>query len=444
MRQCRAIRTAWPLLAALLILCAGRPAAGDGLETKHSATARLSAGDRGRGSGTVFEISEGRIFVITNAHVATTRDMRAEFYVGGHASRPIAATTIWSDQQNDLAVVSADVSALGGVLPAVVRLAPPETVLRPGDTVRSVGCPQGGWPTGFEGHVLGYDDGRIAFQPPPAQGRSGSAMVDASGRIVGVVNAQRLDRPGGQAIHGLAVPVQHVYRVYGSQQQRSLAHTAVVQMPQIPVQQFRYQLPLPGVQRRQYEDGYRQGQQGQACPLPQPQSGGGVFPSMPGGGLGLSPQPQQQPDFQPLPQYAPPAVDLTPIADALEKIGGALERIEERQADQADQKRQDEIRESLPLDSLSGAAGSAVQGDWSGAGASLTGPEMAAWTAGGVATLLAGWFGFKGLFAVLVKFAIAAAVRMGFSYVHGRITAPERTEVDEVIDDVKKPAGGTP
>jgi len=57
--------------------------------------------------------------------------------------------------------------------------------------------------------------------------------------------------------------------------------------------------------------------------------------------------------------------------------------------------------------------------------------------------LLAGFFGLRGVFAVLLKFAIAAAVKMGFSYVHGRITAPERTEVDEVIDDVKKPSGAT-
>jgi hypothetical protein len=85
-----------------------------------------------------------------------------------------------------------------------------------------------------------------------------------------------------------------------------------------------------------------------------------------------------------------------------------------------------------------------VQGDWQEAGATITGPEVGAWAAGGIAALLAGFFGLRGIVGVLAKFAIAAAVKMGFSYVHGRITAPERTEVDEVIDAAKKPATATP
>lgn len=426
------------LFAAAILLAAWYPAAGDGLEAKHSATVRLSAGDRGRGSGTVFEVSDGRVFIITNAHVATTRAMQAEFYIAGHASRPVAATTIWADPQADLAVVSVAAAELGGVLPAVVRLAPPETVLRPGDTIRSVGCPMGGWPTGFEGHVLGYDDGRIAFQPPPAQGRSGSAMVDASGRIVGVVNAQRLDRQGGSPIHGLAVPVQYVYGVYGSAQQRSQAHTAVVQMPQIPVQQFRYQLPLPGVQRRQYEDGYRQGQQcppGQACPLPQPQSGEGVFPSMPGGGLGLLPQPQIE--IQPAP-YAPVPADFGAMADAMGRMADAVEAMERRDAARAEQQRQDAIRESLPLDALGAAGGAAMQRDWAGAGTAMTGPEVGAWAAGGIAALVAGAFGLKGILGVVAKLLIAGAVRMGFTYAHERFKTPERNEANKVAEDIAK------
>jgi len=436
------------LLPILLALCS--PAAA----TQHSATARLTVGGA-MGSGTVFEVSAGRIFLVTNAHVATRRAVDVEFWKDGHASRKVPGTTIWADSDTDLAVLSVPASELGGVLPEVIPLAPPETVLRPGETIGSVGCPGGNWPTGFEGHVLGYDDGRIAYQPPPANGRSGSALFNTAGRIVGVINAQRLDRPNGTAIHGLAVPVSHVYRVYGSATQRTLAHTAVVQMPQCPVQQFRYQLPLPGVQRRQYQDGFQQGQQcgPEGCPLPQTQpppnsgafGGGGVFPSMPGGGLGILPPPQPQQGQGPPPsrQYHPLdalSIDLTPIADSLGKIGESLDRIEKRHAEQAEAKRQDAIRDNLPLNSLGAAGGAAVQGDWSGAGASLTGPEMAAWTAGGVAALLAGFFGVRGIFAVLLKFVVAAAVRLGFSYVHSRITAPERTEVDEVIDDVK-PAG---
>jgi len=439
------VRTAWPLLAAVLLVCACRPAMAVDLEALHSATARLRASNGDTGTGTVFEVSQGQLWILTCAHVATTQWLEAEFYAAGHQSGAVPAVVLWRHEGDDVAIVRVKESALGGVRPPAVQFAPPGHVVPAGARLRTAGSALGVWPTSFVGHSLGYDqNGSLLFVPAPANGRSGSAIVDDTGRIVGVVRAR-----AGDNSHGLATPVQAVYRLWGSSEQKTSA--AAVQMPTVPAQQpFRYQLPLPGVQRRQYQDGFQQGQQcppGGVCPPQQggppsaPQGGsGGIWPTLPIG-------PRAEPQQTPLPQPSP-GLDLgalggmveqmtRPITDSLDRIEGSIDTL----AEEAEQRRQDRMRESLPLDSISGAAGSAVQGDWSSAGASLTGPEMAAWTAGGVGALIAGFFGLKGLLAVAVKLAIAGALRMGFGYVHSRITAPERTEVDDVVDDVKKQNG---
>lgn len=435
--------------------------AGDALERMHSATARLRAADGSTGTGTAFERSHGYVWLVSCAHVVTSPQMSVEWFYRGHQSGAVQGVVRWRDEAADVAVVAVPEASLGGVVPPVIPFAPPNHVVQPGHAVYTVGSANGTWPTGVEGHALGYEANGLTFLPAPANGRSGSAMIDQTGRIVGVVRA-RSEKSGG---FGIATPVQAMYALWGDAQQRKTAIQTAVTVPwrpAVPVQErFRYRLPLPGVQQRQYLDGFADGSQcgPDGCPIPQqqqqqPQQGGGIF-----GGGGIWPTLPSAP--QGAPQTAPPAIqyqpldalsiDLAPLAEAIRGDPAESElrrralRAEaeyyEGLADRQEQERQREIADALPLNSISGAAGSAVQGDWSGAGASLTGPEMAAWTAGGVAALLAGFFGFKGLFAVIVKFAIAAAVRMGFSYVHGRITAPERTEVDDVIDDVKKPAG---
>jgi hypothetical protein len=447
-------RTAWPLLAAVLLVCACRPAWAVDLEALHSATARLRAADGGTGTGTAFERSQGHVFLLTCAHVATGQAIAVEWFYRGHQSAAFSGAVIYRDEASDVAVVSVPESALGGVLPPVIPLAEPGHAVRQGAPVYTVGSANGVWPTGFEGHALGYDQTDLRFLPPPQNGRSGSALVDSTGVIVGVVRA-RSNKDGGD---GIATPVQAVYRLWGTSKQREIAAAvAVPWRPATPVQaqRFRYQLPLPGVQRRQYQDGFQDGTQcgPDGCPIqPQQQAGplggaiGNLWPTLPQ-------QQQAAPQGNVAPQVAPQALDLQPLADA---IRGPPEEAELRKralkaeaeyyeglAGRQEQDRQQQIADALPLNSISGAAGSAVQGDWSGAGASITGPEVGAWAAGGIAALLAGFFGLRGVFAVLLKFAIAAAVKMGFSYVHGRITAPERTEVDEVIDDVKKPSGAT-
>ncbi len=430
------------LLLVPLLVPLAPPARASELETAHDATVRLTDGEGGRGTGTVFECSQGQVWIVTCAHVATTQTLQAEFYSHGHQSSAVPAAVLWRHEGDDVAIVRVAESALGGVSPPVVPFAPPDHVVAAGARLRTAGSALGVWPTSFVGHAVGYQNGDLLFRPAPANGRSGSAILDDTGRIVGIVRARAHDNS-----HGLATPIQAAYRLWGSAEQKTAA--AAVQMPTVPAQQpFRYQLPLPGVQRRQYLDGYRQGQAcppGQTCPTPQggnqaaPQGGsGGLWPTLPS-------RPQSQPyEVAPVPSPQPsPGLDLgalggmvdqftRPIADSLERIEGSIDSL----AQEAEQRRQDRIRDELPLDELGEAGGAALQRDWTGAGAALTGPAVGAWAAGGIAALLAGVFGLKGIVAVAAKFAIAGAVRMGLGYVHGLFRTPDHNEANDVMDDV--------
>ena len=90
-------------------------------------------------------------------------------------------------------------------LPSAIPLAPRGTAVRAGQTLVSVGCANGAWATGWKGHAVPGDaDGELRFVPPPANGRSGSPILDAEGsRIVGVlVGAAPVDNA-----EGIGVPV---------------------------------------------------------------------------------------------------------------------------------------------------------------------------------------------------------------------------------------------
>ena len=180
------------------------------------ATCRITAEDGGRGTGCVFEISGGRVFVLTNAHVATSSALRLEFWREGHVSQPLRGTTVLRSPEADTAVVVVAAEAFQGMLPAAIPLAPPTYRVQAGQTVASVGCAEGQWSTAWKGHVLGYDRAEghdVAFDPPPANGRSGSAIFDADGRqIVALLHARREE----DRSYGLAVNLEVIHRaIYG-------------------------------------------------------------------------------------------------------------------------------------------------------------------------------------------------------------------------------------
>lgn len=175
------------------------------------ATCRITASDGGRGTGCCFERSQGYVYVLTNAHVATGSVVECEFWRAGHQSRPIAGRVFARSTEIDAAIVVLDESAFGGLFPSVVPMALRGDDPRPGDTITSAGCANGAWATGFQGRVLGYHGGDMRFLPVPANGRSGSAIFNADGtRIVGLLYGRLKDDT-----EGLAVSAAMLHQVFG-------------------------------------------------------------------------------------------------------------------------------------------------------------------------------------------------------------------------------------
>lgn len=279
------------------------------------AAVRVRAGES-LGSGAVFEVDPQRAWVLTCAHVVgAQRAVEVEFWHRGHGSRPLPGVVVAADASVDAAVVAVPTARLGGVPIQALPFAKPEATLQAGAPVFSTGSAQGAWPTTFLGHALGYSQIGLEFMPPPANGRSGSAVVNEAGEIVGVLRARR---EGGDAV-GIATPIQEVYRVWGTAAQRRVASAALcaVVVPAGPVQcpggacpgagptpgpryDFDRRFPRPGVQREQYDDGYGDGR-GDAWPtLPPPATGPKID-------IEIAPRP-------PLPEPAAPAAP-PPAAD---------------------------------------------------------------------------------------------------------------------------------
>ena len=143
------------------------------------ATCRITTAEGSCGSGCVFEIGNGSVYVLTAGHVAgNAAAVQCEFWRHGHQSSPLAGQVIGRSAAADAAVVAVPAAALGGLLPAAIPLAPRGEAVRAGDTLASVGCAGGSWSTGWKGHALGYEAEELRFVPAPANGRSGSALFD--------------------------------------------------------------------------------------------------------------------------------------------------------------------------------------------------------------------------------------------------------------------------
>jgi hypothetical protein len=198
------------------------------------ATCRITAPDGGRGSGCVFEISDGQIYVLTAAHVVEhAATAQCEFWRHGHQSQPVSARLVRQSQAADAAVLAVASVELGGVLPAVVPLAPRDYTLSPTATLTSVGCANGAWSTLWQGHLLACRDGELRFLPVPAGGRSGSAIFDAEGKqIVGLLRARTADNS-----EGIANDLQTIYRAFDHRaSQHTMAGDSAWRASEVPVQ----------------------------------------------------------------------------------------------------------------------------------------------------------------------------------------------------------------
>ncbi|HEY5515385.1 MAG TPA: serine protease [Pengzhenrongella sp.] len=162
----------------------------DGFDAARRMAVRIrNVGCSSLSTGSGFAIDANTL--ITNRHVvADSADLQLSTYDG----RDIAATAASTAALADLAIVRTV-----DTLPAFPQLAPADP--KTGDAVTVVGYPQGGQLTVTSGRVIGATTdplnenlGEVLVADAPVEpGSSGSAVLDAEGRVVGVVYAKNSD-----------------------------------------------------------------------------------------------------------------------------------------------------------------------------------------------------------------------------------------------------------
>jgi putative serine protease PepD len=171
--------------------------------------------DRGLGSGIVYDSSGD---VVTNAHVAGTA---RRFLVTLASGDRHPATLVGSDPSNDLAVIR-----LSDVAPSPATFGD-SSALRSGDIVFAIGNPLGLQSSVTQGIVsslnreVGEGNGVtlshvIQTSAEINPGNSGGALVDLSGRVIGVPTLAALDPEFGDtqaAGIGFAIPSDTVKTV---------------------------------------------------------------------------------------------------------------------------------------------------------------------------------------------------------------------------------------
>lgn len=152
--------------------------------------------------------------IVTNQHVIEGAD---EILVVLNDRREFVATVVQADDRSDLAILK--IEPAGDRIPTV-ELAPPDSV-QVGDLVLAIGNPFGVGQTVTSGIVSalarsrpGLTDFGVFIQTDAAinPGNSGGALVDMSGRVVGV-NTAIYSNSGGSLGIGFAIPASLVARM---------------------------------------------------------------------------------------------------------------------------------------------------------------------------------------------------------------------------------------
>ncbi len=416
-----AITATVTLLVAVLLATCCQGSLQDALQ----ATCRISGPQGVRGTGCAFERSQGCVYVLTNAHVASEANLACEFWQRGHKSRPLRAHLIRRTKPMpgpDAAILAIPESSFQGILPSVIPIAPRGTRLRAGQTICSVGCAKGSWQTAWQGHVL-KDDGRgVYFRPTPAGGRSGSAIFDVKCEaIVGLLKACAVDNS-----YGLATSTGWLYEVLGTRKARS----------EIP----------------QSVNGWRASRHEGYAVMPMPECAGGLF----GGGCfgGRCPTPQQQPQQQPpawpglqgAPAVAPVADSaglqaiaqgLGAMAEAQGRAADAQVKLAEAQAayyklqtSKAVQEQYGQTAETVAGE-LGPVLGQAVSGDFSGAGqTALQSDALSNALTDAAATALTPFLMTWGRLGILGVFAVKYGGRIVSKWVRGSVVQLWRDDND--------------
>lgn len=183
----RLIFAAIVALVIVTLIVALTGAARADLATAIDATCRISH-TNSIGTGCAFAKDEAHYYVLTNAHVVDLANVvRCQFWNHGAPAGEVAGRVLFREESGprDVAVVAVPRASVAWSVP-VVPLGQPDYQF--GSAIASVGCARGQWPTAWQGYVTTVDASAVEFMPAPADGRSGSAILDhAAERIVGLI-----------------------------------------------------------------------------------------------------------------------------------------------------------------------------------------------------------------------------------------------------------------
>lgn len=168
---------------------------------------------QGSGSGVIFDETG---YIVTNDHVAGDADEIQVILADG---RIYEATLIGTDPVTDLAVLDIDADGL-----EAIEFGATDT-MTVGDPTVAIGSPLGlkGGPSLTTGVLSAFGRevqtsattilyGMIQTDAPITQGSSGGALVDESGRLIGITTAVGVSDVGIEGI-GFATPIEVVERV---------------------------------------------------------------------------------------------------------------------------------------------------------------------------------------------------------------------------------------
>ena len=181
------------------------------------------------GSGTVIHKSNGKYYILTNAHVVgRNTNANLSFFNNGVKSNPMPARIVWrrSGQGVDFAIITINSNLFGDHPPRIIPLVPPNYTVSARQYITSAGCPRGAWAVAWEGHALSNANGRVLFQPPPVGGQSGSGVHvkwknpktgESYTRVAAVltwrIGREGTDSRGYEIANGGAIPVSTLYNI---------------------------------------------------------------------------------------------------------------------------------------------------------------------------------------------------------------------------------------
>ncbi len=167
----------------------------DDFRSVHNATVRLRAYNKKKlawmGTGCVFKKENGRLYILTNEHVANNADqITAEFRVDGFSIGEYVCDVEFCTQETniDVAVISL---THGDTLASVPALPMADKPLRVGDQAYWVGCDGGRTQNGQIARIVYSSDELFYMNPKAVGGDSGSSVVQFDNRgnpyIVGLI-----------------------------------------------------------------------------------------------------------------------------------------------------------------------------------------------------------------------------------------------------------------